>query len=83
MLELDLSVLKMYNVQVSHGEKCNDDYNNHHHHWHNGADDNNNIIDCNFYSSKCTLHYLELRHGKNHEDTKMCALLHTKLNVSH
>ena len=38
----------------------NDDYNNHHHYYHIDADDddnNNNNIDCNFYTSKSTLHY--------------------------
>ena len=64
----------MHNVQASHGEKYNDDYNNHHCHWHNGTDDISDIIDCNFYSSKCTLHYLELRRGKGYEDSKLYAL---------
>ena len=65
----------MYNLQVVHGKKCNNDYNNHHH--HNGADDDDNIIDCIFYSSKDALRYWKLKHGKNHKDTKMYALLDT------
>ena len=53
----------MYKCQ--HGEKYNDDYNNHHRLWHNGTVGDNDIIDCSFYSSKCTLRYLDLRHGKS------------------
>ena len=53
--------LKMNNVQVAHGKKCNNDYNNndHHHYYHNDADDDddNNNIDCNLYSSKGASYY--------------------------
>ena len=65
-----------------HGKKFHNDYNSRHHHYHNDADDDN-IIDCNLYISKSALHYLKLRHGKNFEDTKINALLDTKLNISY
>ena len=75
-LERGLSVSRVYNLQVVDGKKCSDDYNNRHHH-HNDAADDDNIIDCNLYSSKGALHYWKLKHGKNHKDTRMYALLDT------